>query len=956
MSRAPAALPLCLAALLLAASPAAASFGFKVGEVSFTEQSGEPAVQAGSHPFAMHVDFEANTRPGLNAKGEAVLLPDGDFKDLEVNLPTGLAGTPDPVEPCTEAQFLDIDKSENACPDSAAVGTIEIAAATSPIGIGQEPYEATGVGTVPVYNLTPPPGVASKIGFTFAPGLPVTIENGVNPDPPYNLQGHVTNISQAALFYGSRLTLWGVPGEESHDSARGHCAFKAIEASCHVDRAALPFLTLPRSCGPMATTFQADSWQSPGAFTEPLVIESAPTTGCERLGFSPQISASPTSAAAQSASGLDFGLDVSDEGLTSPKQGAISDADIEKTVLTLPEGVTVNPSQAEGLKACSEAQLARESASSAPGQGCPGASKIGVIEVQTPLLEETLHGSLYIATPYENPTGALIALYVVIRDPGLGIFIAQPVKVEPDPRTGQLISSAEDMPQLPFSRFRLHFREGARAPLITPPGCGRFTAHATLYPSSGGQPVASDSSFEISTGPGGGPCPQGAAPFDPGFDAGTLNNAAGRYSPFSLRITRKDGEQDITRLSTTLPPGLVGKIAGVPYCPEAAIASAAARTGPHGGAEERDDPSCPKESEIGVTLAGAGVGSELTYVPGALYLAGPYHGDPLSVVSITPALAGPFDAGTVLVRFALDLDPKTAEVKLDGSASDPIPHILKGIPLEVRDLRASADRPSFTLNATSCEEERVRATVWGGGTVLHPTPDAPLERGSRYQASGCAALPFSPRLSLRLRGGTARGAFPALHLLLRPRAHHANLSRLALRFPRSEFIEQGHFRTICTRVQFAAGPGHGARCPKGSVYGRAKAWTPLLSEPLTGPVFLRSSNHNLPDAVLALHGPPSLPLHFEVATRIDSAHGGLRATATNIPDAPVSRAVVDMRGGQKGLFVNSTGLCGRRHRAAAALRGQNGAAKRLRPLLRAQCSGKKYKKKRKAKHRRHRRL
>ena len=403
-----------------------------------------------------------------------------------------------------------------------------------------------------------------------------------------------------------------------------------------------------------------------------------------------------------------------------------------------------------------------------------------------------------------------------------------------------------------------------------------------------------------------------------------------------MRLTRGDGEQDMGRFSFVLPPGVVPKLAGIPYCPEAAIAQARARQGAHGGQEEIDGPSCPAASEIGTTLGGAGVGSQLTYVPGKLYLAGPYNGDPISAVAIVPAVAGPFDAGTIVVREALRLNPVTHVGEVDGSASDPIPHILKGIPLNVREVRVSADRPQFTLNPTSCEPFEAKSTIWGDGTALAPLAPHPVERSTRFQAADCAGLGFKPRLGLKLKGGTRRGAFPALRAVYTPRRGDANLSRLALTFPRSEFIEQGHFRTICTRVQFAAGAGFGAECPKGSIYGHIKVWTPLLDEPLQGPVYLRSSNHNLPDAVFALHG----LVNIEIATRIDSTHGRLRAIVNGSPDAPVSRAIVNMQGGQKGLFVNSRHLCfkAKRNRARANLLGQNGRRNRTRPrVIAAKC-------------------
>jgi hypothetical protein len=392
-----------------------------------------------------------------------------------------------------------------------------------------------------------------------------------------------------------------------------------------------------------------------------------------------------------------------------------------------------------------------------------------------------------------------------------------------------------------------------------------------------------------------------------------------------------------TRFDATLPPGVVAKLAGASRCSAAQIAAAKQKS----GRLELALPSCPANSRIGRVLAGAGVGSALTYVPGRVYLAGPFGGAPLSAVGIVPAVAGPFDAGTVVTQFALRIDPRTAKVTVDGARSDPIPHILKGIPLKVRDVRVYADRPDFTLNPTNCEPSRTLAQIMGGGAdPFSLADDAPVSLTSRFQAADCARLGFKPNLSLRLRGGTRRGAFPALRLLYEPRPKNdANLSRLVLRFPRSEFVEQGHFRTICTRVQFAAGAGNGAQCPKGSIYGRVRVFTPILDEPFEGPVFLRSSNHNLPDVVLALHGPPGFAIDAEVSARIDSIRGQLRAIAEATPDVPVSKAVINMQGGQKGLFVNSTDICRKPHRANVSMSGQNGKQQSITPRLQVRCGG-----------------
>jgi hypothetical protein len=298
------------------------------------------------------------------------------------------------------------------------------------------------------------------------------------------------------------------------------------------------------------------------------------------------------------------------------------------------------------------------------------------------------------------------------------------------------------------------------------------------------------------------------------------------------------------------------------------------------------------------------------------------------VISITPALAGPFDAGTVVVRLGLDLNPVTAEVEVDGAASDPIPHILKGIVLKVREIRVLVDRPDFTLNPTSCDPSSARATLFGSFLdVFSSADDFPVALATRYQAANCLNLGYKPRLNLNLKGGTGRGAHPGLAAIYRPRPGDANIEGLVVRLPSSAFLEQAHIRTICTRVQFAADA-----CPQGSRYGYVKAWTPLLDEPLQGHVYLRSSDHNLPDLVFDLRG----LVDVEVAARIDSVRGGVRATLTDLPDAPISRVLLRMQGGKKGLIVNSTNLCRKanRNRVRAAFTGQNGRRRLLRPVLR----------------------
>ena len=913
------------ALMALGLAPAVkADFGLRDLDVTFNNADGSVAPQAGAHPFSMTTTLAFNTRPDQGAGYE---VPDGDPRDLEIPQMEGLVGNPTVVPTCSNADFL----AQGNCPVTTQVGFTDVAYGEP----SQQPERS------PVYSLDPPPGVAMKLGF-WVLIVPVTVELGVNESAPSNIVASLKNISNVLPIYRSEVTLWGVPAADAHDSERFGCG-----NNCSVDLPPKPLLTTPRACtGPLATAFKADSWQNPGAWFEGSALthdDAVPPNpqgmiGCGQLGFNPGIVAQPTSKAASSPSGLDFSLDVKDEGLTNPDPEARANSDIRKAVVTLPEGFTTNPAVAEGLTTCSEAQLAAEKAKFVAGVGCPEASKIGSVEVETPLLEDKLvKGSLYVATPYENPFGTLIVMYMVIRNEELGILVRQPVKVESDPVTGQLTTTADNLPQLPFSHFRLHFREGARSPLATPPSCGTHTVKAVLYPWAGGAPVTSNSSFSLISGPNAGPCPSGGLPpFKPGLDAGTLNNAAGRFSPFNLRLSRTDSEQEFTRFSIKLPPGITGKLAGIPYCPDAAIAAAKARTGPHGGQEEIDSPSCPAASQIGTTLAGAGVGPSLAYAPGKIYLAGPYNGSNLSMVAITAGRVGPFDLGTVVIRQAFKIDPESAEVFIDSVGSDPIPHIIKGIPVHLRDIRAYVDKPNFVLNPTDCTRTSTASTLLGSGLDFgSAADDRPVTVATPFQAADCAALPFKPRLKLQLKGGTRRGQNPAFIARLNMNGFgEAGIGRAQVTIPHSEFLDQAHIKTICTRVQFKAGAGNGAECPPGSIYGKARAVTPILAEPLTGPVILRSSSNPLPDLVAALS---NSQVDFNLVGRIDSVKGQIRNTFETAPDAPVSSFVLEMQGGKKGLLENSTNLCKGTHKAIADFTGQNGKRHKFNPALEAKC-------------------
>jgi hypothetical protein len=911
-----------LALATIAAAPAAADFGLKDLDFSFEKEGGSPAAQAGSHPFSVTTAIAVNAKPDPE-QGE---LPEGSLKDLRVDLPPGLVGDRDALPKCSDADFATIVNAGTTCGDESAVGFADLKIAL--------PFEAPTTYRVAVYSLDPTPGTAARFGLV-ALGVPVTFSAGVNPDPPHNLFVSVKSIAQPVRFFTSVVRIWGNPASPVHDDERGRCATSNDE--CPVELPEKPFLTLPRSCaGPLPVRFGARSWQDPGTWLDYPIQTAEEIDGCAELDFSPEISSTPTTGAADSPSGLDFHLEIDDKGLTSPAEDAKADSDIKKAVVTLPEGVTVNPSAAAGLAACSEAGFAAESVDSEPGEGCPQASKIGEVEVETPLLEgELLRGAVFVAAQDQNPFHSMLALYMVIKDPGLGILVKLPGRVDLDPRTGQLLTTfgepPYEIPQFPFSHLRFRFRAGPRAPLVTPRVCAKYETKAVFTPwANPGVPYTATADFEIDRGVGGGVCGAGGAPpFAPAFEAGSIDNKAGSYSPFFMRLTRDDGEQEITRFSSVLPAGLLAKIAGLAKCPDSAVAAARVKS----GRAELASPSCSEASRIGRTLGGAGVGSVLTHVPGALYLGGPYGGDPLSVIAITPALAGPFDVGTVVVRVGLGLDPDTAQVQVNGARSDPIPHILAGIPLRLRDLRVYADRPEFTLNPTSCQPSAARATLWGGGSdAFSVEDDVAMPLAARFQAAGCAALRFAPKLRLRLIGATRRAANPKLIATLRARPGEANIARAQVRLPRAAFLDNSHIATICTRLQFAAG-----QCPAASVYGRASARTPLLDDLLSGPVYLRSSTHQLPDLVVKLRGPESAPVEVELAGRTDSVKGALRTTFEAVPDAPVSRFRLELFGGRRGLIELSRNLCAHPYRATVRLDGHNGKLHDIHPLVGKSC-------------------
>ncbi len=923
---------LAIGLAVLGAPAHAGAFGFLPGSEGFdaaiTTEGGAPATQAGSHPVALRLSagFEPSAAAGTP-------FTEGDPRDLTFELPPGLIENPTAAPRCSQADFqtrrvspFEASLSGESCPDKTQVGTLTL---RSSFGGGE-------TRTFGLFSLTPPPGAPSELGANPY-GSPIVFVPSIREaGGEYGFTLTTRNLTQAVDISGIELTIWGTPFSILHNAQRGNC-LNEVEpdfgwAKCSVGRPAktpaVAYLTLPTSCEePLVFAATATFWQGGG--TAGATSQSPALSGCSSLAFGASAIAQLSNPRASSPSGYAFDIEVDASGFTDPKR--LVPSPLRKAVVSLPRGVTINPSVGAGLEACTPAQYEAETPTSPPGAGCPNESKIGDFTVDSPIVSGTLAGSIFLATPFQNPFGSLIAVYMVAKSTDRGVLVKVAGELQAEPGDGSLTATFDRLPQIPYSEIAIHFREGQRSPLATPPACGAFSTEADLSPWRNPALVRHLSlPFQITSGVGGGPCPSGLAPFFPLASGGTINSRAGAYSPFYLHLTRADTEQEIVSYSATLPPGLLGKVAGIPFCSEADLERAKHRS----GFGERDNPSCPAASLIGRTLSGYGLGPVLSYAPGNLYLAGPYNGSEFSVVAIDAALVGPFDLGTVIVRSAIRVNHTTGQVSIDATGTDPIPHIIDGIPVHLRDVRAYIDRPGVTVNPTSCERFTLASALNGAGVRLGDRSDDTLATATApFQAFDCGSLEFKPRISLALGGATKRGSHPSLRAVVRPRPGDANIGKAAVTLPSSLFLDQDSIETICTRVQFAA-----KRCPKESVYGHARAFTPLLDDPLEGPVYLRSSDNPLPDVVFALSG---RGFEIDLVGRIDSVKGGIRGSFDVIPDAPVSKFVLRMRGGKRGILVNSAkDICEEPQVATARLLGHNNIGWDFHPRVKAKCKKK----------------
>lgn len=829
------------------------------GAIEITEFSGQVAdeagnayTQAGGHPFEVASTFEVPSHPDPWAPQFGPNVPDENYKDVVVDLPPGFVGNPTALPTrCTEAE---ISAEFPACPIASQVGVVTLSLGW--FGV---------VAPVPLYAMEARRGVPATFAFNIT-GTVVRADAEVAPERGYALTVRTRNITQLPI-YRVHFVLWGVPGDPAHDADRGGPFGMAPEA----------FLTNPVDCtaGPQTTTIAIDSWDDPGVFKRasfdhdvngvPIAVD-----GCERVPFEPKVSVRPTTTAPDSPTGLAAEITLPQAGLRDPD--AIAPAHMRDVRVRLPEGMTINPASAGGLQACSDSQLGLGTKAEL---ACPDGSRIGTVSAVSPLVEELLEGGVYLRPQASDDPGSgeMFRLAIVLANAERGIDLRLPGQVRVDPATGRIETIFANNPQLPVERISLRLKDGPRAPLATPAACGEKTVDVALS-SWAGHSLTRTSGFAID-------CP-GSAGFAPSFAAGSVSPTAGAFSPFSARIGRDDRQQLLSGVEVELPEGLLAKLRGVPLCGSAQAAN--------GG--------CPAGSRIGTATAGAGPGSNPYYLQGGAFLTEGYKGAPYGMAVHVHAKAGPFDLGWVRVRQALYVDPATAQIRV---VSDPLPQVVKGVPVRLRDVRVDVDRPRFTVNPTGCSERSVDATLTSIDGAVHET-------ASRFQAGDCAALGFKPKLAMRLFGRkqTKTGGHPALKAVLTQGGGQSNVGRAEVALPASVVLDPSNSND--PKLLCGYDEGLKADCPASSVVGSARANTPLLNKPLSGKVHLvqgvrfgKSGNRirTTPTLLVKLRGEVSIDLRARTTVK----RNRLVTIFGDVPDARVSKFSMRIRGGKRGILV-----------------------------------------------------
>ncbi|HEY0318561.1 MAG TPA: hypothetical protein VGC49_09745 [Solirubrobacterales bacterium] len=862
--------------------------------------------------------------------------PVEEVATIRVDLPVGLSVNPGATEQCALATF---ESGAENCPPDSKVG--ESLVTTSLAGVVTPPTPP--LTRVPVYNVVPVFGEAARFGLELAENE-VFLRGDVAWDGDYH-EGFTIDVPESlpsglgGLVLKNRLVFNGTTGEGTTGDGT--------------------FLTTPSTClgeafpsGPSghvySTWLLADSWeekkeeeagegyafpQSAEPRFESPIPEGTEPRECDTIPYEPEIEVEPNTGATNSPSGA--AVDLTVPHLLPDfiaEEGEQDSSNTRNAKVTLPQRMGINPSAANGLKVCTDEEFGKGTKNPV---ACPPESKVGTATIASPPLPEGgLEGNVYVGKQLSrDPTsGNEYRIFVEAKSDRYGISVRLIGNVSADPTTGRLTTTFPETPQVPFTSFKLTFDGGPRAVLSSPPTCGPNDATTVMTPWSGNPPATPGDGFTLTSAPSGGKCAKTMAerPFAPAFNSAPSSAKAGAFSPMSIHIARTDGQQELKGADITLAPGMTGKLAGIPYCPESALAAAAGKA----GEAEKASSSCPAQSLVGSAVVQAGTGSQPLRIDGGkVFLSGPFHGAPLSLAVVTPATAGPFDLGTVVVRVALFVEPETAQIH---AVSDPIPDVFGGTQLSVRSVDLNLDRPNFTLNPTSCDPLATTGALKGGGAdPTNPAAFSSAPVSVPFQTTDCGALGFGPKLFTRLYGGrktTKRSKFPKFRAVLMAREGDANIRRAALTLPHSMILEQAHIGTICTRVQLAAND-----CPARSIYGYARAKTPLLDDELAGPVYLTSSDHELPDLLADLRGQVNVRLRGVIS----SAKARIKTVFYPVPDVPVSKFVLTMKGGKKGLLVNSRDLCAHPNYSFMNFKAQNGKQLKKKKLpLRVPACGK----------------
>ncbi len=889
---------------------AAAELGVADFDMHAESNEGQAEEQAGTRPQLVmsNFDFDNVLAPGTFSSS---YIPAEEPKSITVELPLGMIGDPSATaERCPEADLANVPAGAmpgytSSCPARSRVGTVVLKRESN-----VESSQSNG-NVSALYNMVPEKGYPAVFGFRFI-AASVLLYARVVPTPAgYRVRITAPDLPHATGSYkvvGSTLSFFGVPNVVN----------KLVGAE------PLAFFRNPTSCTntpeQLSARMEVNTWVKPHHYITAETPVYSEITGCNLLQFNPELQVQPQTTHTDTPGGYEVKLKV-------PQPQMFEEAatpDLKFASVTLPQGTALSPGAAAGLQGCTEAEIdpmgTELGEGHAGGNGspyddglehaspghCPDASKVGKVEVRTPLLPEPLKGSVYVAQPTcggegqpecteaSASNGELYGLYLEIS--GSGVILKLHGKVSVNPSTGQLTTTFSENPQLPFEELKLTLDEGQRAPLANPQTCGTATATSDLEPWSApesGPNANPSSSFAV----GGCSNPMG---FAPGFTAGVTSPVADGFSPFTMTLTRKDTEQDLAGVSLTLPPGVAGIVSNVPQCPE----------------PQAELGTCPEASRIGTTNVAAGAGTEPLWLAGPVYFTGPYKGAPFGLSIVVPAKAGPFNLGNVIERAAIHVDPKTAQVTV---TSDPFPQIRDGVPLRLKTVNVTADRPNFLFNPTNCTQLHVNGSV--SGDLPDGSPGTTISVTTPFAVAGCKNLPFKPSFAVSTEATHTKknGAF--LHVTVKNTPGNANIGSVKVDLPKQLPSRLSTLNLACTEKVFNENP---AACPEASRVGTATAVTPVLPVPLTGPAyFVSHGGAKFPELVIVLQG-DGVTLQLDGETFI-SSKSITSSTFPAVPDVPVTRFDLVLPTGPHSVLGGNGNFCTTPLKMPTRIKGQNGA-------------------------------